>query len=54
MKEQLELQNLHTDHVTIQSQLKYLIEAKAGGTAKLEPRAGSNTAKLSPVYVQSR
>jgi len=28
VKERLELQNLHTDHVTIQSELNYLIVAK--------------------------
>jgi len=28
VNERLELHNLHTDHVTVQSELKYLIEAK--------------------------
>jgi len=54
-KEQLELQNLRTDHVMIRSQLKYLIEAKVVGTAELEPRASSNLAEktpgLGPVWV---
>jgi len=48
-----ELHNLRTDHVTIQWQLKYLIAGKGVGTAKLEPRSGSNPAKKPRVYVRS-
>jgi len=50
VKEQLELHNLCTDHVTIRSQLKYIIEAKVVGTAMLELWAASNSAKKPCVY----
>jgi len=34
VKEQRELENLGTDHVMIQSELKFLIGAKVAGTVK--------------------
>jgi len=45
VKEGLELHNLHTDHLMMQSELKYLIGAKVVGTVKMEPRSGCNPAK---------
>ena len=51
VKEALKLHNLHTDHVMIRSELKYLIGAKAVGTVYLEPRFGSNPAKYQRFYV---
>jgi len=53
VKERLKLHNLHTDHVVIQSGLKYLIGAKGVGTVYLKPRSGSNPAKHPQFYVQS-
>ena len=50
MKERLKLHNLHIDHVTIRSELKYLIGAKAVGTVKLELQSGSNLAKNPRFY----
>ena len=46
--------NLHTDHVMIQSELKYLIAAKGVGTAKLELWASSCPVEQPRVYVWSR
>jgi hypothetical protein len=45
VKEGLELHNLHTDHVVIRSELKYLIGATVAGTANMEPRSGFYPAK---------
>jgi hypothetical protein len=45
VKERLELHNLHTDHIMIPSELKYLIGAKVAGTVNMEPRSGYNPAK---------
>jgi len=53
VKERPEMHNLRTDHVTIQWELKYLIEGKGVGTVKLEPQCGSNPAEKLPVYVRS-
>jgi hypothetical protein len=56
MLEVKELEKLHilcTDHVTIRSELKYLIGAKAVGTVNLEPRSGSNPAKYPRFYVRA-
>jgi hypothetical protein len=39
------MHNVHTDHVMIRSELKYLIGAKVAGTVKMEPRSGYNMAK---------
>jgi len=39
------LHNSRTHHVMIQSELKNLIAAKAGGNLKLQPQSGSNPAK---------
>jgi len=50
---QLKLHNLQIDHVTIRSELKYLIVAKAVGTVKLEPLPGSNQAKIPQFNVRS-
>jgi len=50
VKERPELHNLHTDHVTIQWELKYLIGGKG---VKLEPQSGSNPAENPRVYVRS-
>jgi hypothetical protein len=44
VKERLKLHNLHVDHVSIWSELKYFIGANAVGTRKLKPRSGSNSA----------
>ena len=44
VKEGPELHNLHTDHLVIRSELKYLIAAKAAGTMKMEPWSGYNPA----------
>jgi len=51
VKELIILHNLHTDHVTVQSELTYLIGAKAVGTVNLKPRSGSNPAKYPRFYV---
>jgi len=53
VKEGLKLHNLRTDHVAIQSELIYLIGAKAVGTMYLEPRFGSNPAKYPRFYVRA-
>jgi len=53
VKEGLKLHNLRTDHVTIRSELIYLIGAKAVGTVYLEPRLGSNLAKYPRFYVRA-
>jgi len=45
MKEQLKLRNLRTDHVMIRSELKYLIGAKVGGTAKWNHGPGTTWPK---------
>jgi len=44
VKEGLTLHDLHTDHIVIRSELKYLIEATVAGTANMEPRSGFNPA----------
>jgi len=41
VKEKLKLHNLHTDHVMIRSELKYLIGAKVGGTVKWNRSPGT-------------
>jgi len=53
VKEGLKLHNLHTGHVTIWSELIYLIGAKAVGTVYLKPRFGSNPAKYPRFYVRA-
>jgi len=53
VKEPLILHNLCTDHVTVRSELKYLIGAKDVGTVNLEPRSGSNPAKYPRFYVRA-
>jgi len=50
----LKLHNLYIVHVTIQSELKYSIGAKAVETVKLEPWSGSNLAKNPRLYVWSK
>jgi len=45
VKEQLKLHNLRTNHVMIRSELKYLIGAKVGGTAKWNRGAGTTRPK---------
>jgi len=45
VKEQLILHNLHTDHVMIQSGLKYLIGAKVGGSATWNRGPGTTRPK---------
>jgi hypothetical protein len=45
VKEQVILDNLHLEHATIRSELRYLIGAKVAGTVILEPRGGYNPAK---------
>jgi len=51
VKELITLHNQHTDHVTVRSELKYWIGAKAVGTVNLEPWSGSNPAKCPCFYV---
>jgi len=53
VKERLEMLNLRTDHVMIQSELKYFIGAKGEGTIKVEPRSGYNPVKKPLLYVRS-
>ena len=53
VKELVKLHILCTDHVTIRSELKYLIGAQAVGTVNLEPRSGSNLAKYPRFYVRA-
>jgi len=53
-KEQPELHNLRTDHVTIRWELKDIIGGKNVGTVRLEPRSGPNPAGNPWIYVQSR
>jgi len=43
---QLEMHNLHTDHVTIRQELKYSIGGTGVGTLKFEPGYGSNPAEM--------
>lgn len=50
MKERLELHNVHTDHITIQSELQYLIATKVVGTIKLEFQPGQKPNILCPVW----
>ena len=45
VKEGPELHNLHTDHLVIRTELKYLIAAKVARTVKMEPWSGYNPAK---------
>jgi hypothetical protein len=54
VKKRVDPHNLHSDHVLIQSELKYLIGGKGVGTVELELRSGSNPAKDWWVYVWSR
>jgi len=51
VKEIIILHNLHTNHVTVQSELTNLIGAKAVATINLEPWAGSNLTKYLRFYV---
>jgi len=53
VKERQKLHNLRTDHVVIQSELKYLIGAKGVGTVYLEPWSGANPAKYPRFCVRS-
>jgi hypothetical protein len=53
VKEQQELHNLRTDHVTIQLDLQYLIGGKAVRTVTLEPQSCSNSTKKLRVYIRS-
>jgi hypothetical protein len=45
------LHNVRTDHVTVRSELTYLIVAKAVGTVNLETWSSSNPAKYLQFYV---
>ena len=53
VKELIILHNLRTDHVTVRSELTYLIGAKALGTVNLGLRSGSNPAKYPQFYVRA-
>jgi hypothetical protein len=53
VKERLKLHVQHIHHVAIRSELKYLIEAKAARTGKLEPQSGSYQAQNPLFYVPS-
>ena len=50
VKERLNMNNFHIDHVMVRSKLKYLIGAKAVGTEYLKPRSGSIPAKYPWFY----
>jgi hypothetical protein len=57
VKEQVKLNNLRLKHVTIQSELRYLIGAKVAGTVKWNRGLGSTWPKtegLCPVQVTTR
>jgi hypothetical protein len=54
VQQRLKPHNLCIDHVTIQSEMKYLIQAKAAGTGQLELQSRSNPDKYPQFYVQSR
>jgi hypothetical protein len=54
VQELIILHNLHTDQVTVQSELRYLVGAQAVETVNLEPQSGSNTAKYLQLYVWAR
>jgi hypothetical protein len=45
VKEQVMLDNLRLEHVTIRSELRYLLGAIVAGTVKLELRGGYNPAQ---------
>jgi len=53
VKELIILHNLCTDHVTVRSELTFLIGAKSVGTVNMEPRSGSNPAKYPRFYVRA-
>jgi len=53
VKELIILHNLRTDHLTVRSELTYLIGAKAVGTVTLEPLFNSNQAKYLRFYVRA-
>jgi len=53
VKDLIILHNLCTDHVTVRSELTYLIGAKAVVTINLEPRFGSSLAKYPWFYVRA-
>jgi hypothetical protein len=44
MKERPDLNNLHTDHITIWLELKFFIATKSVGTVKLKPWSGEQPA----------
>jgi len=52
-KERIKLHNLHIDHITIWSKLKYLFEAKGVGTIYLKLESSSNPAKHPAFYIRS-
>jgi hypothetical protein len=53
VKESLKLDNLRIDHVTIQSELKYIIGANTAGTGRLELQSSSNLVNNPQFYVRS-
>jgi len=54
VKEFIIQHNLRTDHVTVQSELTYLIEAKAVGIVNMELLSGFNHAKYPRFFVRAR
>jgi hypothetical protein len=53
VKELIILHNLHTDHVTVLSELTYLIGAKDVDPVNLEPWGDSNPAKYPWFYIRA-
>jgi hypothetical protein len=53
VKEWPEVQNLHTDRLTMNWEFKYLIGGQGVGTVKLELQSGSNPAEKQLIYVRS-